>query len=147
MAYVVETLNTTTKSDKQIGLGVKLTNNVTCFDTLYDKNEQAKENLKSLLLTKIGERYMLPDFGTELINILFEPNTDLLNIDIQSMLMERVGYWLPYVSIQTIDIKTAQSNPELTNEIEILIIFTVLDSFNTDSIKLSINQAGSLTVQ
>lgn len=147
MAYVVETLNTTTTTDKQIGLGVKLTNNVTCFDTLYDKNEQAKENLKSLLLTKIGERYMLPDFGTELINILFEPNTDLLNIDIQSMLMERIGYWLPYVSIQTIDIKTAQSNPELTNEIEILIIFAVLDSFNTDSIKLSINQAGSLTVQ
>ena len=147
MAYVVETLNTTTKTEKQIGLGVKLTNNVTCFDTLYDKNEQAKENLKSLLLTKIGERYMLPDFGTELINILFEPNTDLLNIDIQSMLMERVGYWLPYISIQTIDIKTAQSNPELTNEIEILIIFAVLDSFNTDSIKLSINQAGSLTVQ
>ena len=147
MAYVVETLNTTTTTEKQIGLGVKLTNNVTCFDTLYDKNEQAKENLKSLLLTKIGERYMLPDFGTELINILFEPNTDLLNIDIQSMLMERVGYWLPYVSIQTIDVKTAQSNPELTNEIEILIIFAVLDSFNTDSIKLSINQAGSLTVQ
>lgn len=146
MAYVVETLNTTT-TEKQIGLGVKLTNNVTCFDTLYDKNEQAKENLKSLLLTKIGERYMLPEFGTELINILFEPNNDLLNIDIQSMLMERVGYWLPYISIQTIDIKTAQSNPELTNEIEILITFTVLDSFNTDSIKLSINQAGALTVQ
>ena len=147
MAYVVETINTTTNTEKQIGLGVKLTNNVTCFDTLYDKNEQAKENLKSLLLTKIGERYMLPDFGTQLLNILFEPNTDLLGIDIQSMLMERIGYWLPYISIQTIDIKTAQSNPELTNEIEILIIFAVLDSFNTDSIKLSINQAGSLTVQ
>lgn len=147
MAYVVETLNTTTTTEKQIGLGVKLSNNVTCFDTLYDINEQAKENLKSLLLTKLGERYMLPDFGTQLINILFEPNTDLLSIDIQSMLAQSIGYWLPYINLQMIDIKTAQSHHELTNEVEISITYSVLDSFNTDSIKLTINQLGTLTVQ
>lgn len=147
MAYVVETINTTTNTEKQIGLGVKLTNNVTCFDTLYDKNEQAKENLKSLLLTKIGERYMLPDFGTQLLNILFEPNTDLLGIDIQSMLAESIGYWLPYINLQLVDVKTAQSHQELTNEVEISISYSVSDSFNTDSIKLTINQLGTLTVQ
>lgn len=147
MAYVVETLNTTTTTDKQIGLGVKLTNNVTCFDTLYDKNEQAKENLKSLLLTRLGERYMLPDFGTRLLNILFEPNTDLLSIDIQGMLAESVGYWLPYISLQAVDVKTSESHQELTNEVEISITYSVLDSFSTDSIKLTINQLGTLTVQ
>lgn len=147
MAYVVETLNTTTTTEKQIGLGVKLTNNVTCFDTLYDRNEQAKENLKSLLLTRLGERYMLPDFGTQLINILFEPNTNLLGIDIQSMLSERIGYWLPYINLQTIEVKTADSHQELTNEVEISITYSVLDSFSTESIKLTINQLGTLTVQ
>ena len=147
MAYVVETLNTTTTTEKQIGLGVKLSNNVTCFDTLYDMNEQAKENLKSLLLTKLGERYMLPDFGTQLLNIIFEPNNDLLSIDIQSMLAQSIGYWLPYINLQLIDVKTAQSNHELTNEVEISITYNVLDSFNTDSIKLTINQLGTLTVQ
>ena len=33
-------------------------------------------NLRNLLLTRVGERVMQPDFGTTLHNVLFEPMDD-----------------------------------------------------------------------
>jgi len=148
MAYVVDTTNTISISNKQIGLGVRLSNNVTCFDTIYDIAEQAKENLKSLLLTRVGERYMLPNFGTELLSILFEPSVDLLNLDIQEILTPNISYWLPYIEVDSIDVKSAQSNADLNNEIEILILYSVLNStFKTESLTLAINSDGVLTIE
>ena len=76
MGYRVQTINDNNiKPD--IGLGVDLSfNNAGIFKTLYVTGDQVKSNLKNLLLTRPGERYNQVTFGCNLLNILFEPNTD-----------------------------------------------------------------------
>ena len=72
MAYRIQTIeDVTTKSE--IGLGVDLSfGNPGIFKTLFTSNDQAKANIRNLLLTRKGERYLQPNFGTDLLNLVFE---------------------------------------------------------------------------
>ena len=47
--------------------------------------DQTLENLKNLLLTRKGERFYQPLFGSDLLEILFEPNISELKQEIQSI--------------------------------------------------------------
>jgi phage baseplate assembly protein W len=42
---------------------------------------------------------MQPTYGTNLINVLFEPNNEELKEDIQDLLKTAINYWLPYINI------------------------------------------------
>jgi|TARA_Y100000389_G_scaffold202184_1_gene246792 uncharacterized protein len=81
------------------------------FQQAFVSFEQAKSNLKNLLLTKKGERIMQPNFGTGLQSLLFEQADDNLEQKIEQTITENVSYWLPYVTIKNIDI-------EMTNELK-----------------------------
>ena len=73
MAYVFidRTINS---NNNEIALGVSISNSNSLFNSLYDLRLQVRENLKTLLLTRKGERYMSPTFGTDLLDIIFQPN-------------------------------------------------------------------------
>ena len=81
------------------------------FEQAFVSFEQAKSNLKNLLLTKKGERVMQPNFGTGLHSLLFEQIDDNLESKIQETITKNVSYWLPYVNIKNIDV-------EMTNELK-----------------------------
>ena len=81
------------------------------FQQAFVSFEQAKSNLKNLLLTKKGERIMQPNFGTGLQSLLFEQADDNLEQKLEQTITENVSYWLPYVTIKNIDI-------EMTNELK-----------------------------
>ena len=53
MAFVYENVNNNLSPDTGIGAG--LSNLDTIFSTIYTVQQQSRENLKSLLLTRIGE--------------------------------------------------------------------------------------------
>lgn len=74
------------------------------FRQSYTTEEQSISNLKNLLLTAKGERYMQPDFGTDIQETLFEPNTDVVRDRLRASLEEDIGFWLPYIIINKIDI-------------------------------------------
>ena len=61
--------------------------------------EQAKHNLRNLLLTMKGERLAHPEFGCEIHNLLFEQIGDDINDRVEEMIKEAVDTWLPYLSI------------------------------------------------
>ena len=44
------------------------------FKSVYTTSEQTLARMKTLLLTRKGERYQLPTYGTNLLDILFQPN-------------------------------------------------------------------------
>ncbi len=72
------------------------------FNQAFSSFEQAKSNLKNLLLTKKGERILQPDFGTGLQELLFEQITDDLEIQLESLITDSVNFWLPYIDIDEI---------------------------------------------
>jgi phage baseplate assembly protein W len=69
------------------------------FESSYDTVEQAVSNLKSLLLTRTGERFMQPDLGTDIFNALFENITQDLEDYLENNIKEKIAFWLPYIGV------------------------------------------------
>ena len=48
---------------------------------------------------------MQPEFGTGLRRLLFEPIDDTFEDKVKETITRNVSFWLPYVSIKSIDIE------------------------------------------
>lgn len=115
------------------------------FQTVYSPEKQARENLKTLLLTRKGERYHLPTFGTDLIKLIFEPNTNEIKEEIETAIIAPISYWLPYINIENITILTPQDDPQLTYDLKISLTYS-LKIRTTDTIVIFTN-GNTLQVQ
>jgi phage baseplate assembly protein W len=120
--------------DYALGITLPLQFGQNTFNQAYDNITQLKANIKNLLLTQRGERMMQPKFGTDLTKLLFEQNTEQLQEKIYNAIEAAISYWIPQVSIQTIDIKTTDLMKD-KNTVEVSIVFTAnynKQNFNVD---------------
>lgn len=124
MAYKIENINVITETT-EIGLGVAVRPGNTLFSPIYSSDEQTKENLKTLLLTRIGERYMQPTFGTNLLNVIFEPNLSEIKTEIADLITGPISYWLPYINIVNIIIITAEDDPSLDHDVKLTLEYSI----------------------
>ena len=85
---------------------------VTYFDLSNTADEEIRSNLIHLLLTRKGTRYYLPDFGTRLLEFIFEPMDSLTFSDIESEIRESVEEYIPGITITSINIKAASDGEE-----------------------------------
>jgi phage baseplate assembly protein W len=96
--------------------------------------EQAKHNLKNLLLTHVGERVGQPEFGSKLRALCFEQINDELPVKIEEEVKEVVSIWLPYVNIQEVNTLTQEGD---ANKIFVEIKYsTTLNPQTMESITL-----------
>jgi len=63
--------------------------------------EQSKANMRNLLLTSKGERVMQPDFGSRLLDIVFDQGSNIPT-RIEEEIREVVGVQLPYININNV---------------------------------------------
>jgi phage baseplate assembly protein W len=94
------------------------------FEQAFSSFEQAKSNLRNLLLTKQGERIMQPNFGTGLHSLLFEQMTSQLERDLEETIVKSVGYWLPYINVKDIEVTMTDEMKDM-HRAEIYVTFTV----------------------
>jgi phage baseplate assembly protein W len=89
---------------KILGIGINRSSNSNgIFATNYTTLNQAKDNLKNLILTKKGERLMNPEFGCDVWNVLFEQlDGNSIENRIESTINDAVSIWLPYLNINEI---------------------------------------------
>jgi phage baseplate assembly protein W len=59
-------------------------------------------NLLLLLLTQKGERYYEPDYGTNLVKYIFEPNDGITEDKIEDELRETVSLYIPQIKITSV---------------------------------------------
>ena len=69
------------------------------FNRTKTIEEQAEHNLRNLLLTNLGERVNQPEFGSRLLEVVFEFKDDSL---IEEVINEAVEKWLPYITINEV---------------------------------------------
>ena len=144
MGFVYETVSVT-DIKKDVALGIKISGKNSIFESVHNIAEQTKENLKSLLLTRIGERYMLPEFGTNLLSMLFEPITYEFNSSIQNSVNSAIKKWLPYVVIQEFKVVTVLDDPSLQHMVEMSLTYSV-QNFSTDTIKIFASETGDVSI-
>lgn len=98
------TSDITENNYKIVGIAInERSNSNGAFSVNFTTIDQAKSNLKNLILTKKGERVFQPDFGCDIWRILFDPIIEgEIETKIESYILDSVNNWLPYLNIDTI---------------------------------------------
>ena len=109
------------------------------FEQAFTSFEQAKSNLKNLLLTKKGERIMQPNFGTGLQSLLFEQMTPSLERDLEDAIVKSVGYWLPYISVKDIEVTMTDEMKDM-HRAEIYVTFTVGNQIELQELTFTVRE-------
>lgn len=68
--------------------------------------DQIKADMLQLLLTNPGERVMLPEFGTPLRQLVFEPNDTILEQEARRMISNSITTWEPRISVTNLQVSS-----------------------------------------
>jgi hypothetical protein len=129
-----------TKAFNDFAYGITLpvkNGNTGFFESAFSSYEQAKSNLKNLLLTKKGERVMQPNFGTGLSSLLFEQMDDSFEERLKETITNSVNFWLPYISIEEIDVNMTDEMKD-KNTAELKLSFTVGNQIETQEVTFTV---------
>lgn len=113
------------------------------FQLSYTTEQQAVSNLKSLLLTRKGERLFQPNFGSDVYSLMFENINSDLSSQLDESLREDIEYWLPYIIIDDIHIEVIEDR----NYVRIELSFRVTEQGANQQIILFIDNAGTTTIE
>lgn len=93
--------------------------------------DQVKSDLLCLLLTEVGERVMLPEFGTSLRKFIFEPNDTAVLEQIKEEIARAISQWEPRIAVQDIivsnhsDIKTSLNEQDPREDIGHIVLIKI----------------------
>jgi hypothetical protein len=117
--------------DLAVGLKLPFGPGQSNFALNFTTVDQTKTNLMNLLLTQKGERFMQPNFGTDLRRILFEPND------------ERIESRIKQEKVSTI--REVKQIDEYT--VNVIITFSLkADAFSQSSIQFAFGSDSSVEV-
>lgn len=95
------------------------------FLQTYSDMERAKNNLKMLLMTSRGERPLMPTYGSELRELLFEPNVeDHVDELFEDAVRESATTWMPEITITFVTVERDLINTPSTATLNIGFIIT-----------------------
>lgn len=83
-----------------------------------------RADLMHLLLTRKGERLYNPEFGTDLMRFIFEPNDGLTYSDIKLDIQTTVKKYIPSLNVDNI---TVEPNTENEYKANVRIDYTITD--------------------
>jgi phage baseplate assembly protein W len=101
------------------GWGFPPTFNKNLLDVgMLSDEDDIKSSLEILLSTRQGERVMLPDYGCNLDELVFEPLTTTFKTYIKDLINTAILYYEPRISVDKIDLDD-------TNQVEGRIIISI----------------------
>ena len=137
MAYIVQPANNTDfNTSIAAGIDIRFNGNGS-FKILRTSYDLTIAQLKNLLLTRKGERYAWPEYGTNLLDILFQPSDDNIKQLITATIEEPISIYIPEITLDGIDIVTNYDDPSLIHQILITINFSVNGEVAMVSVGLS----------
>jgi phage baseplate assembly protein W len=79
---------------------------------IVEDSQRLRELILSILLTRKGERVMRPDFGSDLMTLAFQPNTEVLRHQARLSIVEALARWEPRVEVVDVRVEPeARSSP------------------------------------
>ena len=99
------------------GYNIRLPLNVDGIDGPYiltkEFDENARQNIKMIILTEKGEKISDPAFGCGLRAYLFEPHTEGLDYEIGEEIKVQLALYAPYVSFGSVQITKNEETQSL----------------------------------
>jgi phage baseplate assembly protein W len=69
-----------------------------------------QESIKDILITPLGSRVMLPEYGSRLFELTDRKLTDEFRADLTTFIYEAIERWEPRVRIQEVKLKSLINN-------------------------------------
>jgi len=69
-----------------------------------------KADLMHLILTRKGERLYLPDFGTNLLKYIFQPNDSATQSEIKEEISQTVKKYLPNLQVDKVNVEESENS-------------------------------------
>lgn len=101
------------------------------LDVNEDLIEKAKSDMLHLIFTPKGQRYRMPEFGTRLIDFIFDNNDEKAWADIKDEIRTAVEKYVPTVSIKDIESFTDEKDDHVYY---VRIKYTVTDGVKTTEV-------------
>ena len=105
--------------------------------------EAVKNNIRNLLSTHKGERYMQPNIGLNLRKFLFEQFTDELRLQIENDILDTIDFWLPFIQVKDLKVgmSSATAGSVNNNKLIISVVFNITKDPNTlESVQVEIGE-------
>lgn len=142
-----------TRFAKPIGVTIPFNKTNGIFNQSFTNRVQILSNLKNLLLTAKGERYMLPDFGTNLRLILFEniSSEEEFETGLKNEISEAISTWMPYILIEELLVEINMTDDGRVDDprhaVGIKLTVTVSGTNIYLPIQIFISDTGNLTIE
>lgn len=139
--------------NKPIGISIPFNNPKGIFYNTFTNNAQILTNLKLLILTQRGERYLQPEFGTDLRYTLFENISD--EDDFKSKLLgtvtSAISHWMPFLQVTKseviINVNTSDKIVDEDHAVSIKLDINIAGTPSYLPIIIFISDTGNLTIQ
>ena len=100
-----------------------------------------KNNIRNLLNTHKGERYLQPNIGLNLRKFQFEQFTDELRLQIENDILDTFEFWLPFVQVRELKVQMSDATAGSVNNNKLIInvVFNITRDPNTlESVQVEI---------
>ena len=109
------------RSFKDVAMGLR--RNTVTKDTGVVKNENAiKQSLRSLVLTRKGEKLFQPEDGCEVFNLLIEPLDPMTGDAIRDEIINTLNQYEPRISLIDVDVKAV----DVYNKFDVTIDYRIV---------------------
>lgn len=136
MAYNVQKINPLDLQPRK-AVGVSLPfSSPSVFISNYQTKDAIKNNIINYFLTNKGERYLNPEFGSDIRSKLFENvNEDTIS-DIKGIISRDLSNYFPRVSTQKL---VVSSTPD-TNTVSVYLQYSIVQTNIEDELLINIEQ-------
>ena len=83
------------------------------FDLNNNQRERVASDLLHLIFTPKGQRLRLPDYGTNLIQYIFEPNDESIWPEVKQEIQDTVRKWIYGVDLNDIQVMASEDGTEI----------------------------------
>ena len=136
MAFNIEKINPLDlQPRKAIGVSLPFSNKAV-FNQTYQTKDAIKTNLINFFLTNKGERYLNPEFGSDIHKLLFEQIDELVIKQIKNTVKRELNIFFPRIEPKEI---LAQGFPE-DNTVQFSMNYTIRDTNIEDEVVINFLQ-------
>jgi len=119
----------------------------TIEEFLRDKGDKSviRSSILNILFTRRGERVMLPEFGSSLPDLVFEPNDEITEQELIRVVKDDVETWDPRIEIIGTQMHKPETNP---NQLEVTVRYRMKKTSqeDTDEFTFSVSSGGTVTM-
>jgi len=138
MAYLVRNVDIL-DLQPSTGVGIKIPfDGQTGINTTYTTKDAIKSNLLNFLLTGKRERVMNPGFGSGLRDVIFQPLTDELIDQVESLILGGIDTFFPTVIVNDLNVQLIPQE----SIISITLNYSVQNTNIEDELQININNGG-----